>query len=103
MSEKEIRNDLREIRYFYSRKELFEKSAAAVGTHAIFEKTDRYNTAILQAPPRLYDIYVSIYWLNNSQESLANKLGYTVEYISMLHTQLVHFFKNNLKQKEVKQ
>ena len=100
MSEKDIRNDLREIRYFYSRKELFEKSAAAVGTHAIFEKADKYNAVIRQAPPRLFDVYVSIYWLNNSQESLANKLGYTVEYISMLHTQLVQFFKKNFNQKE---
>lgn len=102
MSEKDIRNDLREIRYFYSRKQLFEESAPEIGTHEIFNKVDKYNRAILQAPPRLYDLYVSIYWQNNSQESLANKLKYTIEYISLLHTQLVNYFKKKFEQEEVK-
>lgn len=100
MSLKEIRNDLRDIRYFYSRKDLFDKSAAVVGTHAIFEKVEKYNAAILQAPPRLYDLYVSIYWLNNSQESFANKMGYSFVYISMLHTDLINFFKTHLDSME---
>ena len=100
MNAKNIRDDLRDIRYFYSRKDLFEKSAKAVGTNAIFEKVEKYNKAICTASPRLYDIYVSIYLENNTQESLADKLGYTNEYISMLHTQLINFFKKNLIEKE---
>lgn len=100
MTAKNIRDDLRDIRYFYSRKELFDKSAMAVGTSIIFEKVEKYNKAICSAPPRLYDIYVSIYLNNNTQESLADKLGYTNEYISMLHTQLINFFKKNLEEKE---
>jgi hypothetical protein len=102
MTVKNIRDDLRDIRYFYSRKELFDKSAISVGTNIIFEKVEKYNKAICSAPPRLYDIYVSIYLHNNTQESLSNKLGYTIEYMSMLNTQLINFFKKNLDEKEVK-
>jgi len=100
MKYREIRNDLRDIRYFYSRKELFNKSAEELGKHKIFTTVEKYNKAILQAPPRLYDVYVSIYWLNNSQYSLASKMQYTLEYISMLHTQLIEFFDKTFK-KEV--
>ena len=100
MTTKNIRDDLRDIRYFYSRKDLFDKSAMTVGTNIIFEKAEKYNKAICLAPPRLYDIYVSIYLHNNTQESLSEKLGYTIEYISMLNSQLINFFKKNLENKE---
>ncbi len=100
MTAKNIRDDLRDIRYFYSRKELFDKTASSVGTNIIFEKVEKYNQVICLAPPRLYDVYVSIYLQNNTQESLADKLGYSVEYVSMLHTQLINFLRKNIEIKE---
>ncbi len=58
---KQIRNDLKDIRYYYSRKEALEQGFRVVGTNDIVDKTKRYNTVIQSAPTRLYDIYVGLY------------------------------------------
>lgn len=94
-----IKEDLKDIRYYYSRKELFEKAATySVGKNTILEKIDKYNNAICFAPPRLYDLYISLYLQNHTQESLSEKLGYTFEYVSRLNTQLVKFFQKQLNE-----
>ncbi|MBE5745672.1 MAG: hypothetical protein E7359_00050 [Clostridiales bacterium] len=91
-----IREDLKDIRYYYSRKEIFEKVSDSVGENTILEKIDLYNNAIRSASPRLYDLYVSLYLGNQTQESLADRLGYTIEYISRLNSQLVKFLYTKL-------
>lgn len=88
----QIREDLRDIRYYYARKELFEKVSGNIGVNHIEEKIGKYNQAICFAPPRLYDLYVSLYIENNTQESLSEKLCYSAEYISKLNKVLVRFF-----------
>jgi DNA-dependent RNA polymerase auxiliary subunit epsilon len=69
----------------------------------MLEKIENYNAAICSAPPRLYDLYVSLYLDNQTQDSLSEKLGYTIEYISRLNTKLVKYLQKNLKEKEEKQ
>lgn len=66
----------------------------------IIEKLDIYNKAICLAPPRLYDLYISLYLQNNTQDSLSEKLGYSIEHISRLNSQLVKFFEKELNKKE---
>lgn len=100
MTLSEIREDLRDIRYYYARKELFEKVSGNVGINRIEDKIGRYNEAICLAPPRLYDLYVSLYLENNTQESLSEKLCYSAEYISKLNKQLVRFFQKNFTEKK---
>lgn len=99
----EIRNDLKDIRYYFSRKEVFDKALDSVGKSVIIEKIDKYNEAIKTAPPRLYDLYVSLYLNNNTQESLADKLGYTLEHISRLNSGLVKFLQKTFKSNEENQ
>lgn len=53
------------------------------------------------APPRLYDLYVSLYLQNNTQESLSDKLGYTFETISRLHSKLLRFLKEQFDKKKI--
>ena len=96
-----IREDLKDIRYYYSRQKVFDKALISVGENIISAKIKRYNDAIRQAPPRLYDLYVSLYLENNTQDSLSEKLGYTVETISRLNSQLVRFFQKTLVGEEV--
>lgn len=43
MTRQEIQADLREIRYYYSMKEMFDKSVDTVKPLAIIEKVNRYN------------------------------------------------------------
>lgn len=100
MDAKVIREDLKEIKYYYSRKDFFNESIPVVGASSVLKKVEMYNEAICMAPPRLYDLYVSIYFNNETQDSMARKLGYSVEYMSVLHTQLVNYFMQNLKVEE---
>ena len=86
-----IRSDLKDIRYYYSRKEVFDNAEISVGKTSIIGKIEVYNNAICSAPPRLYDLYVSLYLQNNTQDSLSERLGYTLEYISRLNSQLIRF------------
>ena len=49
-----IREDLREVRYYYTRKELFDETFKSISTNVILEKVYRYNEAIRSAPYGLY-------------------------------------------------
>ncbi len=93
---KAIREELKEIRYYMSRKAVFDKSVDCVGKHSIEQRLELYNRYICEAKPRLYDLYVSLYLDNNTQESLSEKLGYSIEHICRLNTQLVRFFQQKL-------
>lgn len=95
-----IRNDLKDIRYYYSRKEVFDKAEYSVGKTSILGKIKKYNEAVCSAPPRLYDLYVSLYLQNNTQDSLSERLGYTFEHISRLNSQLIRFLQQNIDDKE---
>lgn len=102
MSNKYIKEDLQNIRYYFSRKEKFDKVSDSIGKNEFSETVKKYNEAICLAPPKLYDLYISLYVENNTQESLAEKLGYTFEYISRLNSKLVKFFYERLNKKEEK-
>ena len=91
-----IRNDLKDIRYYYSRKKMFDEAAACTGVNDVLAKTKKYNDAVVKASPKLYDLYVSLYIKNHTQESLSNELGYTPEYIQMLNKQLLKFLQSKL-------
>ena len=92
-----IRNDLKDIRYYYARKKMFDEAFEKTGKNEIVEKARLYNDVVKKAPPRLYDMYVSLYINNHTQESLSNELCYTAEYIQMLNKQLLIFFQTTLE------
>ena len=100
MSINQIREDLKEIRYYYARKEMFDSAISVVGLSAILDKAEKYNTAVRQAPARLYDLYVSLYIRNNTQEGFSIDVGYTPEYINLLHSKLLRFFQSYFNEKE---
>lgn len=95
-----IRNDLKDIRYYFSRKAIFDQEMETIGVNSICLKIEEYNKAVCFAPPRLFDLYISLYKENNTQESLADKLGYTNEYISKLNKQLIKFLFDYFNGKE---
>lgn len=96
-----IREELKEIRYYFSHKEMFEKASSVIGANIVSTKIKKYNDAIRFAPPRLYEIYVSLYINNNTFESLADKSGFSYDYIQKLNRKLVKFFQENIKIEEV--
>lgn len=89
---KEIRADLREIRYYYSKKKEFEDAAKYVIPSSILNKVDRYNQAVKDAPPQLYDLYISLYVHNNTQAALAYEWDFCNDHIKRLNKQLCEYF-----------
>ncbi|MGN1223199.1 MAG: hypothetical protein ACI4T1_03620 [Christensenellales bacterium] len=100
MTREQIRQDLKDIRYYYSRKSVIEKGFLNTGKINIDEVVEKYNKAICKANPQMYDIYISLYLENNSQESLADKFGYCVQHVSKLNCKLVDFFKKEFDKEE---
>ena len=92
----QIREDLKDIRYYYARKQIFDAAVQTVGIAEIIAKVERYNRAARAAPPRLFDLYISLYIKNNTQEGLAMEMGYTTEYIQIQNKKLVLFLQSKL-------
>ena len=93
----EIRKDLKEIRYYYSRKDVFENAENTIGGNCILRKIDKYNDVVKQAPPKLYDIYNGLYVQNYTQEALAFEMGYTSVYIQYLNKKLMQFIQEKME------
>ena len=93
-----IRANLKEIRYYYTRKAMFDEAVKIVGGNNIMEKAERYNEAIRFAPPLLYDLYVGLYIKGFTQEAFSVELGYTPEYVQMLHKKLLLFLQKQMKE-----
>lgn len=91
-----IREDLKEIRYYYMRKDDLDKSFSKTGENIITKKVRYYNDAIKYAPPKLYDLYSSLYINCHTQESLSEKLGFTPEYVQMLNKKLLKYLQEKL-------
>lgn len=92
-----IRYELRQIRYYYARKSTFDEALDMIGeTNDVICKVKEYNKFMQKAPPKLYDIYYSLYVKLNTQESLAHELKYTVEYVHKLNMQLLRYIQNNM-------
>ena len=79
-----VREDLREIRYYFMCKRRLEDHVELAGNNRVVELVERYNSAMQKAPVRLYDLYASLYLENNTQEGLAEKWCYSKEYIKVL-------------------
>lgn len=93
---KEIREDLKNIRYYFSRKDAMSERAVILGECNILKTIAMYNEVVCQAPPKLYDLYYFIYVENNTHESAADKIGVGREYITRLHAKLLRFIQNHL-------
>ena len=94
-----IRDDLKDIKYYYSRKKVFDEASQATGRNDIMEKVETYNSIIRAASPKLYDLYASLYIRNHTQESLSDELGFTPEYIQMLNKKLLKFIQKQFSLK----
>ena len=95
----EIRADLRDIRYYFSRKESFEKLSGLNIRCEIEEKIKHYNNLMATANPNLIDLYVNLYLRENTQESVSYDMGYSQTYIYKLNRKLLEFLYE--KQKEI--
>ena len=89
----EIREDLKDIRYYYSKQKMFDHG---VVQNDVVEKATKYNEAMKKAPVRLYDLYVSLYINNNTQAALAFDWDVSCEYIKMQNKSSCEFLQKQI-------
>ena len=88
-----IKTDLHEIRYYYQRKEQFDKAFDTIGECSnIIEKAERYHRAICEAEPRLYEMYHHLFIEFQSYDQTAAKLHYSKVYIYKMCRRLYEYF-----------
>ncbi len=88
LSIQQIREELREVRYYYSKQKVFNAMESAGIKNKSKVLADKYNKAMENAPMKLFDLYISLYVNNNTQLVVAEDLGYVVEYVRQLNRQL---------------
>ena len=96
----QVKSDLREIRYYYSRKEQLEDASHSIGPLPIQRILENYNCAIRKAPLRLIDLYACLYLRGQTQDAVAMDLGYTPQYIRKLTGELFSFLRKNITYQE---
>lgn len=101
MTIEEIRQDLKDIRYYYGMSDLFKTGAKLIPPVAVVQKVEKYNKVVENAPAKLYILYVSLYVNNNSQITVADDWGYTADYIKKLNNKLCEFFKKEFDKQEI--
>lgn len=89
-----IKRELEDIRYYYSRRDMFDKAFDSVGKNAIVQTVNRYNETICTAPPKIYEMYVSLYVQCCTYEAAAEALCYSVNYVYKTNKKIVNFFFN---------
>lgn len=91
ITQEEIKNELKDIRFYYSKKTMFEAAFKETKGNNISELVDKYNEAMKNAPTKLYAIYICLYVHGGTQESIANEMSYTPFYIYKLNNKLIEF------------
>lgn len=97
---RQVREDLKEIKYYYARKDKIDEASANMGANEIYKKVEKYNKAICKAPLRMFDLYVGLYQQNNTLESLADSICYSFEYVAKLNQKMVKFFEKTFSEEE---
>ena len=96
----EIKEDLSNIKYYYSRKKKFDVNFGNTGINDVFQLTEKYNLLAKKLKSRLYDIYIGLYVNNHTQQSLANELGSSQSYVFQQNKILVDYFYKKLNNEE---
>ncbi len=71
ISTKQINQELRDIRYYYSKQKELDRPTQFIGKTAISKLVEKYNEIIKDAPVKLYDVYIQLYVNNNTQVALS--------------------------------
>ena len=92
----QIRKDLKEIRYYYSKKEELDCALNTVENSAIQSLVEKYNKIMKLAGIRLYSVYVNLYVHNQTQSSMAKSENLSLQYVNEMNRELVHFLADNM-------
>ena len=96
---KEVRDDLRNKRFYYANYDKYQRSFAYIGQNSVIDTVNEYNVAIKCAPPNWFGLYVSLSTKNNTQAATANEMNFSEGYIQKQNAKLVGFLYEYYKNK----
>lgn len=96
MTTKEITQDLREIKYFYSRQSSLDISSKSFDHVNGIDKVRKYKAIIETAPLQLLDTYVLIYIEGLSADEAAEEVGVSYQTINRRVNQVKKFLAEKL-------
>lgn len=70
----QLKYDLRQIRFYYQRKKVFDEANSIIGENGTVDLAKRYNQAICNAMPQLYELYYKLYVEGLTQARRQGKL-----------------------------
>ena len=96
----EIRTTLSDIRFYYANIRSFKNASRYIGENRIVKTAEKFNKAIENAPPKLYELYIHLYTNNGTMASVATELNYSIGYINKLNNSLVKYLYNFFNKNE---
>ena len=83
-----MKEELKSVKYYYTKKEHFDKMENIIDVSSIKFLVDKYNKAIVGADPQLLDLYHALYVEGHSQVELALEWNFSFDYIKQLTRKL---------------
>ena len=100
ITKKQIRTDLKSIRYYYANKEYFEKMGKSMDTSDVLDVVKKYTSALKGADPKLMALFHGLYVEGHTQLQLSIEWCFSQEYISIMSVQLNQYLFEVLNKKE---
>ena len=97
MTVDQVRKELKDVKIFYARKDFIDDFVDNNVIVRIKENVQKYDTLILCAPEKLFNVYVALYRENLKQFSYSKKTGFSENYVQKLHKELLDYFCDNMK------
>lgn len=92
----EIRAELKEVKYYYSRQKYLDEAVGFVGVNEVMKIVHKYNAIACKAPIMLYDVYVCRIVKGLTQEATAMEFGIAADYSQKLYKQLLLYFQQKI-------
>lgn len=93
----QVREELKDVKVFYSRRDFIDNFVNNNVIARIKENVQKYDTLILCAPEKLFNVYVALYREGYSQFSYSIQRSCTERYVQILHKELLEYFLNQIK------
>ena len=96
-SRKEVRDDLMEIKYYHSYRDVFDAHKDEVQSARLKELKAYYDAHMEGAPLRLLHVYFEYYLTDQSQEAVADRFYVSVSYVAKLCQQVCAYLSEHSK------
>ncbi|MBQ8145500.1 MAG: hypothetical protein IJZ04_05310 [Clostridia bacterium] len=90
----QVREELKDVKQYYSRKGFFDRAKMDDFVQRIKTNAEKYDRLVLEAPTTYFNVYDLIYRKGKSQFQASIELSYAKRTVERLHSELVGFFVN---------